>query len=288
MTRREAFITVKKILSPYCGDAAAEETRYLLEFLCTCDRTALLLHGEETLTPQQSDRLLNAAYRRAEGYPLQYITGYAQFLGIPLQVGEGVLIPRSDTEFAVVKAIELLKSCTHPVIADLCSGTGCIALALEQEIAGAECYAVEWEEKAYSYLQRNLQSLGSRVHPIRADVTQSESAALLPACDLIISNPPYIRESEKSLMGKDVLNYEPASALFAKENGLYFYRKILENFLPILKPGGSIVFEIGFSEGQELQRMLAACGLKEIQIGQDFSGNDRVASARKDIERTAE
>ncbi len=272
---------VRRLLSPFCGESAAQEARFLMEFLCGCDHRDLLLFGENPLSKEQEERLLSAARKRAQGYPLQYLAGKASFLGIPLSVGEGVLIPRSDTEFAVMRAAKLLKGRSRPAIADLCSGTGCIALALEREFPDADFYAVEWEPAAFAYLQKNVQALSSGVHPVRADVTRTESAGMLPACDLVVSNPPYIRESERGLMGEDVLAYEPQSALFAGENGLYFYRKIVENYLPVLKPGGYFVFEIGFSQGRELQDLLARAGMENILIEQDFSGNDRVASARK-------
>ena len=281
MTKKEVFFAAKEILQPFCGEYAAQEARFLLEFLCGCDHTDLLLHGEEPVAEEQGNRLLSAAHKRARGYPLQYLTGRTLFLGIPLFVGEGVLIPRSDTEFAVMRAVELMRGRPHPVVADLCSGTGCIALAMEQEVPDADYYAVEWEPKACFYLEKNIGSLRSGVRAIRADVTVRKSAAFLPECDLIVSNPPYIREGERGLMGKDVLACEPESALFAGENGMYFYRKIIENFLPVLKPEGYFVFEIGFSQGKEIQELLADSGMDEIRIEQDFSGNDRVASARK-------
>lgn len=284
MTRRDAYIALKKQLEPYSGESAAAEAQFMLEHLCGIGRTELLLHGEVELPAGQAARLFASATRRVHGEPLQYITGKADFMGMTLKVGPGVLIPRSDTEFAVACAADLLRDCTNPVVEDLCSGTGCIALALERELCGGTFYAVEWEETAYSYLLENITVFHSRVRPLRADVTKRESAALLGACDLIISNPPYIKESERELMGRDVLEFEPVSALFAEEDGLFFYRKIIENYLPALKPGGYFVFEIGFSQGAEVSGLLRAAGLQEITVHRDFSGNDRVVSARKKSE----
>lgn len=287
MTRREAYTALKKQLAEYSRESAAAQAQFLFEQLCGISRTELLLHGEEELPKELENLLFAAAKRRVCGEPLQYITGKADFMGMALQVGPGVLIPRSDTEFAVFHALRLLTGRTKPVAADLCSGTGCIALALEREGLCGEIYAVEWEKPAYSYLLENLRAQHSGVSPLRADVTAPESAALLPACDLIVSNPPYIRQSERGLMGRDVLEYEPPSALFAGEQGLYFYRKIIENFSSVLKEGGYFVFEIGFSQGKAVSGLLQTAGFEQVAVYRDFSGNDRVAVGRKRLDGSA-
>jgi release factor glutamine methyltransferase len=232
--------------------------------------------------------------RRASGEPLQYIIGEVDFLGLQIRVGKGVLIPRPETELLVEEAIKEFeerrakgrgqrarKSVHGPLaILDLCTGSGCIALALAKEFPGAQVYATDISVKAIAYAKRNAKAnrvenvaflKGSLCAPLKKNMT----------FDLITANPPYIRTADITGLQREVSEWEPVSALDGGEDGLDFYREILSKASGYLKVDGSILFELGFDQAEAVADIAKQAGFGHISVRKDFAGIDRVLKARK-------
>ncbi len=208
--------------------------------------------------------------RRLAGEPLQYVIGMWEFYSLPFYVGPGVLIPRGDTEHLCDVAIEFIGDRSVKCI-DLCSGSGCVAIAIEKNCKNAEVSALEKYKEAYSYLEKNIYLNRSNVKPILGDIEQKGEGRY----DIIVSNPPYITKEEMKELDPLVLA-EPETALYGGEDGLYFYKKIIENWLPALNPGGMLALEIGYKQAEDVAALLAAAGLENIEVRKDYGGNDRV------------
>lgn len=228
-------------------------------------------------------RIYDMVNRRSSGYPLQYILGEWEFYGLPFRVGEGVLIPRPDTETLVETALEYCKSHENPKIADLCAGSGCIAVAVEKNTVNSQIYAVELSDKAYSYLEKNISLNNSSVKAVKGDVLCKNTADGFHELDIIVSNPPYLTENDMKNLQKEV-SYEPQSALYGKTaDGLEFYRIIPEVWKKSLKTGGMIAFEIGAGQERDVSEILENSGFSDIRTYSDLSGITRVVSGRKNF-----
>ena len=241
-------------------------------------------------------RINRLVKRRACGEPLQYIIGHVDFLGLEIRVGKGVLIPRPETEMLVeeaIKAVGSQKLPPHPPLSkggrrggeysslsilDLCTGSGCIALALAREFPAAEVYATDVSAKAIKYAKDNAEHngicniaflKGSLFRPVEENM----------AFDLITANPPYIRTSDISGLQREVREWEPLRALDGGDDGLDFYRNILLKAAGHLKEGGWIFFELGFGQAEAVAEMADNSGFKNIELIKDFAGIDRVLKA---------
>jgi len=191
-------------------------------------------------------------------------------------VGEGVLIPRPETEELTAFAVKAAKSIENPVVIDLCAGSGCIGISLARAVPQAKVYLVEKSEAAYAYLLKNANGL-SNVIPLNKDIfglLETEKA------DIIVSNPPYIKSSEISGLQAEVQK-EPAEALDGGEDGLDFYRFIAENYKGYLKKNGALLFEIGETQADDVFDILKNNGYADIEIKKDIYGNARMALCRK-------
>ncbi|MCD8006073.1 MAG: peptide chain release factor N(5)-glutamine methyltransferase [Oscillospiraceae bacterium] len=230
-------------------------------------------------TDTEAGKLHEMLQRRLSGEPLQYIVGRWDFYRGEFTVGEGVLIPRQDTETLAESAYVLVKDLEHPKILDLCAGTGCIAITLSELIPGSEVHAVELYDEAYSYLERNISGHDGRVIPHKLDVLSEESAEGFTCFDLITCNPPYLTGKDMQVLQKEVQR-EPATALFGGEDGLDFYRAIPELWKSALNPGGYIAFEIGATQGEAVKAILEVAGYSDVNIVKDFCGKDRTVVAK--------
>jgi release factor glutamine methyltransferase len=218
--------------------------------------------------------------KRSSGYPLQYILGEWEFYGLPFIVGEGVLIPRPDTETLVDKVLEYAGKHENLKIADLCSGSGCIATAIEKNTVNSDVYAVEISDIAYKYLEKNIELNSSSVKPYKADVLRYETAEKFRDFDVIVSNPPYLTEDDMKHLQKEV-SYEPEMALYGNSDGLEFYRRIPEIWYNSLKHGGMMAFEVGMGQAQDVAEILKENGFKDIKAVNDLSGIARAVYGRK-------
>ena len=211
--------------------------------------------------------------RLTDGYPLQYLLGEWEFYSVPLKVGEGVLIPRPDTETVVDTAISMLNGVESPVVADLCAGSGAISLALALNVKNVSVWAVELYDEAIFYLDTNIIASGYD-HIISRSKQDVLDKLELPQLDMIVSNPPYLTAKEMEEIPTQV-SFEPATALDGGEDGLKFYNAITQQARLLLKPNGAIVFECGYEQAGQISEILAKYGFYDIKVYKDLGKNDR-------------
>ena len=242
--------------------------------------------SETPLTEEQAARLARLAALRFERRPLQYIEGKWGFLDFEVQVGEGVLIPRQDSEAICLKAIDLLKGQAAPAVLDLCAGSGCLGLAVKSRCPAARVTAVEKSAEALPWLQKNAAEAlpgFDAAHPAlnvqHGDVFQWNKGQAEGQFDLILANPPYLTAEEMRTLQPEV-EFEPAMALDGGEDGLDFYRHIAKAYRPLTKPGGWLVMEFGWQQWEPVKALLEAAGWQDVQRILDAEGRDRGAAAR--------
>jgi len=195
-------------------------------------------------------------------------------------VGEGVLIPRQDTEDVCLAAFEYIKQFDSPNVLDLCSGSGAIALAVKRYCPDATVMALEKFADAYGYLVKNIEKTGLPVLPVMGDVFNYDWIVEEETFDVIISNPPYINPDQQGKLQKEV-GFEPSSALFAQEKGLRFYKFISKYYRPALKDGGYLIFEYGYDQAKAVRDILFDAEYRIIKEIVDTAGNPRGIIAQK-------
>ena len=255
------------------------ETDVIIQSVLKLDKTGLIANLENEVEEESRLKIMSLLQKRLEGYPLQYLAGVWEFYGREFYVGEGVLIPRADTETIVDVAKSLFDNTFKIKALDLCSGSGCLGITLEKEL-NAEFHALEKSEIAYDYLVRNIELNESGVIPKLCDVLEDESTEGFGKLDLIVSNPPYIKTSEIPTLSKEV-SYEPVMALDGDEDGLKFYRGIAKVWRKTLKRGGYIIFEIGSTQAKQVREILVDNGYCNITMVRDLAKNPRVVYARR-------
>lgn len=263
-----------------CGsDSPDSEVRELMKYFFDADRFFMAENGNKAVPDKDEKAFISALEKRESGCPLQYIIGQWSFMDAELEVGEGVLIPRDDTEVCVRECMSMIKT-ESPVIADLCSGSGAIAIALAKVYHHAKIIAVELSEKAFDYLERNILSNNMQgiVQPVKGDISSICNDYEDGYFDVIISNPPYVRTSELTGLQREV-RFEPEMALDGGEDGLDFYRIISQKWLRKLKKGGIISLEIGESQGEAVKDMLEKNGAYNVRIIKDIGGLERTVTA---------
>lgn len=274
MTVREAKKYIADELEHICESATFEATEILIS-ATGISRSVLLFSGKETLTPAQLKKINKLLHKRKKGVPLQYLLGQWEFYSITLKVGKGVLIPRADTEILVDAALDHLSGAEgQQRVFDFCSGSGAIGIAVAKNRPKDIVTLVEKSKKAFKYLKRNVADNKVQCSAVLADVLSWKPSF---KCDLLLCNPPYIRTGEISTLSKEVKK-EPKMALDGGTDGLDFYRAITKRADELIKPGGRIMYEIGFDEANEVKEILSQNGFKNIQILKDYGGNDRVVT----------
>jgi release factor glutamine methyltransferase len=255
----------------------------LLRFVLDCDRAYLFAHPERALTADEQARYDEALGRRATGVPAQYITGHQEFWGLDLIVSPAVLIPRPETEHVVETVLELVKEAGRPDsaylrIADVGTGTGAIALALAKEFPNAEICATDISSDALEVARANAarHELTSRIQFHQTDLLEG-----LPhgAFDFVVSNPPYVGESEEDQVQLEVRKFEPRAAVFAGPKGMEVIERLIPQAREALRPGGWLVFEISGTIGARIPPLLS--GWSDTEITNDLQGIARVVRARK-------
>lgn len=215
------------------------------------------------------------AKRRAAHEPLQYLLGTWEFYGLRLYVGKGVLIPRADTETLVDAVLERYRGRKNLRIADLCSGSGCIALALRQHLPNAEITGIENSGTAREYALRNAAYTGLPVPFVQGDVLCPETAAQYRDLDVIVSNPPYLTADDMAHLQAEV-RHEPALALAGGKDGLRFYEGITPLWRDALKKGGMLVYEVGIGQADAVSAILSENGFTYTEKIRDLNGVERV------------
>lgn len=274
MTVGEAYRQTKDILTESGFEAPAFEALCLVEKVFGFNRLALITKGEETVASEEKLAVLaELTEKRLNHEPLQYLLGKWSFMGIDLLVGEGVLVPRDDTEVVTSLCIDYLSCKESPNVIDLCAGSGAISLALEK-YANCKVTAVELSDKAFSYLTQNIKLNNSAVNALNGDIFECHKDIADNSLDLIVSNPPYIKTADIASLQKEV-QHEPAMALDGGESGLDFYRRIVPLWKSKLKAGGALAFELGEGQYDEVSRILADNGFGGITESIDFGGIQR-------------
>jgi len=262
-------------------ESADFEARTLLCEALGFSMADFFLRASDEVSQKSVDVINGLCNRRLNGEPLQYIIGKWDFMGRTYKVGEGVLIPRPETEILCEKIIEALKGKTQPVVYDLCSGSGCIGITVKSEYPDSRVFMVEKSDNALRYLMENASSLlkNTFYSIVKGDVFNVELFEFHPKADIIVSNPPYIKTAEVPLLQKEV-TFEPEMALDGGEDGLDFYRYIISNWSNMLKPDGEFFFEIGEEQGQDVSEMLRSVGF-DSKIIKDYNNLDRIVTGRK-------
>lgn len=280
MTLGEAYRAGLKKLREAGNESPAFDASALFLKAFGLSRQQRIVRSAEPADAEKAEAYLSLARERAEGRPLQYILGKWPFLGLELKVGEGVLIPREETELLVQTAVRLLAGTPEPHVADLCSGSGAVALGIASLLPGARVTAVERYGAAFQYLAENIRRTGLSVEPVKLDVLDPAAAGSFSALDCIVSNPPYVESGELPRLQREVQR-EPAEALDGGADGLRFYRAIARNWIPVLRPGGALAVEVGDGQASAVASIFRAAGMESVQAEEDFNGIPRVVSGRR-------
>lgn len=304
MTYRECYEKGCRTLQAVGIEEAALDARLLLEAVCGTDRNDLLVHGERPVTPEAEEQYLGWIGQRAEYIPLQQLTGEQDFMGLTFAVNEHVLIPRQDTEILVDEVLKELHDGMR--VLDMCTGSGCILISLLHYSNGCEGLGVDLSAEALKVAERNAQRIlgenfsetkdcGVKTFETESDdaetainTAENETAGrarflqsdlfenVEGKFEIIVSNPPYIASAEVDKLMPEVRDHEPRMALDGTADGLYFYRRIIEEAGRHLVSGGMLFFEIGYDQGQTVSELMRAQGYREVQVVQDYAGLDRV------------
>jgi release factor glutamine methyltransferase len=243
-------------------------------------RTDLLAHGEDEFSLAESLRYKSLLDRRAKGEPIQYITGETEFYGLPFRVTPDVLIPRPETEHLVETVVALARSFAAPRIVDIGAGSGAISVALAHHLPKARITTTDLSEAALAIARENVRSSGvaDRICFLQGDLLAPLAGEKF---DIIVSNPPYVPARDRDSLSVEVREYEPLLALFAGEDGLDIYRRLIPAAFVALTSGGFIALEIGYGQADAVQNFLRAAGFAQIEFTPDLQSIPRVAAAQR-------
>jgi RF_mod_PrmC: protein-(glutamine-N5) methyltransferase, release factor-specific len=248
----------------------------LLEYVSGISRSWYFVHEDEEISENDIEEYQILIEQRGKHIPLQQLTKEAYFYGMKFFVNENVLIPRQDTEVLVEQVLSLSKGKENLKLLDMCTGSGCILLALLANLKQASGTGVDLSEKALEVAQRNGEELGIEISWVQSDLFDKVSGSY----DIIVSNPPYIETSVIEGLMDEVKLYEPRMALDGTEDGLFFYREITMQAGKYLKNNGILAFEIGYNQGKAVSEFMKENGYEEVQVLQDLAGLDRVVTGR--------
>ena len=270
MTLKEAYEYGQKKLADAEIDDAVLDAWYLLEHVTGISRALYFLRMNEEMSEENEVQYKEYLETRANHIPLQHITGVQEFMGYEFNVNEHVLVPRQDTEVLVEEALKVVKPDME--VLDMCTGSGCIIISLMKFAKQISGTAVDISEEALKVAKSNADKLDAAVEFIRSDLFEEVKGQY----DLIVSNPPYIRTAVIEELKEEVKFHDPFLALDGKEDGLFFYRKIVKDSLNYLKPNGRLYFEIGHDQGEDVKNLMEEAGFKEVFVKKDLAGLDRV------------
>ncbi len=253
-------------------DEARTDVRDLVFYVCGMDFTALLRDGAKEAPEEQRRVFFDLLTERKKHVPVQYLTGEQEFCGLKFMVRPGVLIPRPETEL-LTEAV--FRSAAGKRVLDLCTGSGCIAVTVAKLGTPAFVAASDVSSEALAVARENASLQHTEITFFQGDLFEHVEGIY----DIIVSNPPYIKSGAVELLMPDVRDFEPRMALDGKEDGLYFYRRICAEAKAYLKPGGSLMFEIGYDQGKTVPELLAAEGYIKIEVKKDYAGLDRMVFA---------
>lgn len=272
-------VTLGTLYASLKKEIGANEALILIRHFTGFSRTDIAVHPQTAVEQAMVCDLKSAVARRKDNEPLQYIIGSWEFYGREFAVGEGVLIPRQDTETLCDKAIS---NAPHGAkVLDLCAGSGCISVTIKAERPDLTVYAVEKYPKAFEYLKKNIAENKVDVNAFMADaLCPNEFSGDFCNFDLMVSNPPYLTSDDMDSLQKEV-EFEPKTALFGGENGLEFYEKLTQIWESKLKPGGVLMYEVGADQSASVEKILLCNGFKNVCHKRDLCGIIRVVYAFK-------
>ncbi|MBK1811443.1 peptide chain release factor N(5)-glutamine methyltransferase [Clostridium sp. YIM B02505] len=246
------------------------------------DKLYLITHREELVEEEKCKEFYALIEKRENKMPIKYILEQAEFYGIELHVEKGVLIPRADTEVLVDEVLGIIKDGEVIDLCDLCCGSGAIGIAIAKNQENVKVDFIDIEDTPELVTKRNISelSLGGRCRFIKSNLLE-EAIKENKIYDIIVSNPPYIKEDVIPTLMEDVKDYEPIIALSGGEDGLNFYRRIIDESIQVLKEGGTIAFEIGYDQGEAVKELLVEKGYKNVKIVKDLASLDRVVTANR-------
>ncbi len=271
------------------------ESELFLAYLYRCTSAELYLRLNEPVTREKLVLCEEFVKERKRRLPLSYFLGEIEFMGLKFRIQPGVFIPRQETEILVEKTIKIADalSCSGAYrlnILDLGSGSGNIAVSLAKFLPTAKIIATDISEDALRIVQENVQlhNLEKRITLLQGDLFEAlATGCSLPAAyDIIVSNPPYIAEKDVADLEKE-LSYEPGVALFAKDNGLEYYQRIIPQAHRFLKPKGYLLVEIGYGQRKRVEMLFSGGGFEKIEAIKDYSGIERVIVGRGQIKSNA-
>lgn len=271
MTLKEAYSYSVRFLEGNGVDEADFKALCVTCHLAGIRNSEYLNHTKDEVI---MSRLAKMLWRLKVGEPLQYVIGKWDFYESEFYVGEGVLIPRPETEELVELALKCAETIERPIILDLCSGSGCIGISLAAKLKNSTVYCIEKSEKALPYLEKNARSFNN-VMVIGGDIQKDID---VPSADMIISNPPYIRSDDLNALPTEV-QFEPRTALDGGKDGLDFYRIINDKWHHKLNKNGTLLLEIGNEQGESIKSVLT--NFHFIEVKKDMYGNDRMVKAKK-------
>jgi release factor glutamine methyltransferase len=277
---------VRELIEKAGIENAQREAELIVSHAIGTDRTALFKDSQ--LIPEHIVlKIDEIVRRRVTREPLQYIFGFVDFLELKIMVGRGVLIPRPETELLAEEAIRAISNKNAKLnILDLCTGSGCLALALARAFPDAMVYGTDSEEAAISYAEANAKTnnienvlflKGSLFEPVENRIAVADER---PVFDLIVSNPPYIRRDDLKKLQPEIKDWEPMPALDGGEDGLDFYRAIIPGARTYLAADGVLLFELGIHQAAAVKKMADDAGFHDISVRKDYAGIERIFMAR--------
>ncbi|MDR2120260.1 MAG: peptide chain release factor N(5)-glutamine methyltransferase [Tannerella sp.] len=265
----------------YSAEEVNSLVRRIVEHVCLMPLHRQLADKDRQFLQTEKARIRAIVQRLEKAEPVQYVFGETEFYNLTFEVNPSVLIPRPETEELVDFIVRTLKKSNGLKILDIGTGSGCIAVALARYLKDAEVYALDISGDALETAARNARRHGVGVRFIRADILR-EMPSSLPPLDVIVANPPYVRECEKHGMHANVLAFEPHEALFVPDDDpLLFYRRIASAGIERLRPDGRLFFEINEACGDIVVEMLREKGYRDVEIVRDLSGKERIICARR-------
>lgn len=274
MTFREAMEFGTNLLEEAGVSEAKNNAWLLLSMICKIDCTYYYVHMQDELEADVMSEYESVLRKRAEHVPLQYITGEQEFMGLNFKVNSSVLIPRQDTETLVEQALKIIKPDMR--ILDLCTGSGCVLISILKNARNVTGLGTDISKQALLVAKEN-----ARLNDVTAEFERSDLFdSISEKFDVIVSNPPYIPTDVIFTLMPEVAQFEPYQALDGKEDGLYFYRKIIKECTEYLNPNGTILFEIGHDQGEAVSHMLRQNGFDDVRVIKDLAQNDRVVIGR--------
>ena len=282
MTRRAFVDSATARLEAAGVEGARRTAEWIAEEVTGAGRVALYVSGAR-LDVDQLARAEGMVARRAAGEPVQYVLGHADFYGLRLAVTPAVLVPRPETEAVVEEALRRLAPFEAPWVLDVGTGSGAVALAVASERPDAAVVAADVSDEALAVAAANAERLGLDVTFAHADALRPAFAdAVPPTFDLVVSNPPYVPESERAGLQREVRDWEPGLALFVPDDDpLVFYRALAGHAGRLLRPGGWLVAETHADHGRAVAALWGGAGLEAAEVLPDLAGRDRVAVARR-------